>query len=782
MLNFEGNPRQKEALDLDGVMNSFQDVDRKSLRNQGFGRRLAGFLSSVAIVALAVGSLTVAPAWGASAVAQGGIDYWNNLSTDLSFQDNALPQHTILLDKDGQEFATFYSEDRQNVQFKDIPPNFIEALIATEDSRFYEHNGADPVGIGRAFVKNLEGGRQGASTITQQLVKNLRQLNAKTPEELAAVTSSNVLDKLQEAKLAILFEDNHSKQEILEQYSNTVYFGAETYGISAAARRYFNKEAKDLTLDQSAILAGLVNNPNVLNPEVNPEGAKERRDMVLGRLLTTGKITQEQFDAETAKPIALDKGLVPNGCGKSAYPYYCGYVVQEILNNPAFGSTPEIRAARLKAGGMTIKTALDRKINDSANQSVSNALGNDNRVASAAVTVEPGTGKVLSFAQNRTFDQTQINLGTSAFQVGSSFKPFTLATALAQGMNPRDKINSNGPYFPAGMDAPPGGFNNYNIGTNYGLTDAYYATKNSLNIYYVRLIQQYGVIPVADMATNLGVTSLPRTGDNALQGQEASLTLGAYDISPLEMAVAYATFASGGIQCAPVASIEITKTVTGEKLTAPSANCHEAIKPYVANQVSDILKGVMDQDGTAPESRLAGREAAGKTGTTNDFAATWFVGYTPQLSTAVWVGDPRGGFQYPLRGVTALGKYFPFVDGSYIAGPIWKSLMDSSLAGVPNVPFAKPVPTIDTDIPRQVVPNVVGLDLGQAVAVLKAAGYSPSISTTTKAVASAQPNSVVAQSQNSGSMQEADKNITLTLSDGSDTSQQIPSEDKVATK
>ena len=772
---FEKNQRAKDALDLEGVMNSFKDSDRKSLRTKSLGKRILGYFSGVAVVSLAIGSLAVAPALGVTAAVDGGLSYWNNLSSDLSFEDNALPQHTVLLDKDGKEFATFYSEDRQNIQYSDISPLFIEALVATEDSKFYEHKGVDFQGIGRATIKNLEGSRQGASTITQQLVKNLRQLNAKTPEELAAVTSSNVFDKMQEAKLAILFEQKHSKQEILEQYSNTVYFGAEAYGISASSRRYFNKEPKDLTLDEAALLAGLVNNPNVLNPEANPEGAKARRDTVLGRLLTTGKITQKQFDEATAKPITLNKGSIPNGCGSSAYPYYCSYVIQEIKNNPAFGSTPEIRAARLKAGGMTIRTALDRHVNDTANASTSKALGNDNRVASSAVSVEPGTGHILSFAQNRDFAQTQMNYGTSGFQVGSSFKPFTLALALSQGQDPREMIYSNGPYSPTGLDAPPGGFDNDDPRINWGNQNAYGATANSLNIYYIKMIERYGVIPTADMAANLGITSLPRTGPHAIQGQEASLTLGAYDISPLDMATAYATFASGGVQCAPVASLEVTKTATGEKLPTPSANCHQAITPYVANEVSDILKGVLKPGGTSADSALAGREGAGKTGTTNDFAATWFVGYTPQLSTAVWVGDPRGGFQYPLVGVSALGKYFPTVDGSYIAAPIWKMIMDGSLAGVPNVNFPTPKPTIATDLPKQTVPNVIGLEVGHAVAVLKAAGYTPSISTTTKPMNNSEPNSVVAQSQDAGSVQTADKNITLTLTTGSDTSQTIPS-------
>jgi membrane peptidoglycan carboxypeptidase len=257
-------------------------------------------------------------------------------------------------------------------------------------------------------------------------------------------------------------------------------------------------------------------------------------------------------------------------------------------------------------------------------------------------------------------------------------KPIVLATALSQGIPTSTRFQADGPYRAPDMDNPPGGFINYN-NRNYGVIDAYQAIRSSVNIYFVRLIERVGVVNTAKMAKNLGITSIPV---DKLTGREASLALGAYEISPMEMAGAYSAFMSGGIVCKPVAIIKAARTDTGQKMPVPDAGCHRAIDQGVADTVADVLKQPLTRTGTLGQlGGLKGRQAGAKTGTTNSFAANWLVGGTPQLMAAVWLGDPRGGAQYPLDEVEAYGKTFHDLTGSEVAGPVWKATMEGALKG-----------------------------------------------------------------------------------------------------
>lgn len=743
---------------------------------------LPAFLLSTVLVGAVASSLLVPPTAAIAAGINTGINAFDDLPVDDLPLDNTLSQHTVLLDKDGNEFAQFFSENRINVTLEQVNPMFVEALIATEDQRFYENNGFDVNGNVRSVLNNISGGaKQGASGITQQLVKTIRINNAQTDEELAMVTGRSYMEKLKELKYATYVESKKSKEEILTLYLNTVFFGHGAYGIGAAAKTFFNTTPDKLTPQQIAVLVGSINSPTMFDPFTNPEVAKDRRNIVFARMASQNVITQEEATKYSAEETVLSEGKFANGCSQSAYPYYCQLVREEILENPAYGATPEARQETLYKGGLTITTALDRKAMDSAQAQVEAAYGNDNRVGTGVAVVVPGTGHIAAVAQNRAWGQgegqTEVIYAKAKRQVGSSFKPFTLATALEQGLPATTQLVSNSPYIPpAGFDAPQGGFSNYGL-VDYGSVDSYAATKMSMNVYFVKLMEKTGVLPVADMAKRLGVDSLPRDGDNAIGPQALSLTLGSYEISPLEMANSYATFASGGVKCNTVSIVAAVRTDTKEKVEVSNPDCHQAVTPNVANTINQVLQETLKPGGTATDLAI-GRTVAIKTGTTNDWADGWVVGHTPQFATAVWAGDPRGGAAYPLTSYVQYGIYRAggvVGDGAYVAGPIFKRVMADIHAGLPATNFTAPDASMGTAVLARAVPDLKGMGINEAMTTLIDNGFIPKVSDKTEGDAKMIPaNIVVAQTPPAGTNGSTGQEVTLTLSPGSDTTIQAP--------
>lgn len=755
-------------VDFETLMESANPVERPR------GNRALSALALIgasAAVGIAVAVFATPLALVTAQATQTVIGLWDELPTELP-TENPLPQHVTILDKNGDKFASIYSENRIEVPIDGISQTFIDALIATEDSRFYEHKGIDFHGLARAIVYNVLGGeKQGASTITQQLVQNILITNARDETERSVATGTSLNAKLRELKYAIALDKTMTKDEVLVMYSNAVFFGNGAYGIEAAARIYFNTSAAELTAGQSAVLVGLLKAPNTYNPVTDIKTSTDRRNTVLIRMHDEGYLDDAEFEAETSLPIVLDRGSVPSGCDDSDYPYYCALVIEEILTNEAFGNTPEERASFLYEGGVTIQTALDPKATAIAADSATSALGTGNRVAAGIAIVVPGTGHIAAVAQNRTWSQTQVVFATSKFQPGSSFKPVVLATALEQKIPIGEWIYSNGPYFPGNMDAPPRGFANSGYASP-GTIDARSAIRRSVNVYFVKLIERTGVLPVVDMAHRLGIDSVP--GD--LQGREASLALGTYEVTPLEMANAYAVFVSGGIHCNPVAVISVTRTTSGEVLTAPDPNCHQAIGAGTAGLVADALRGTFQYGGTLSSvGALPDRPSGAKTGTTDSSAAAWTVGMTPEYATAVWVGDPRGGFSYPLNNVSAYGRTIGTVFGASIPGPIWKDVMSRLLAGKPVQGFpgtggslTVAPPPIDA-VTERTMPDVRGLSIEVAATVLSQAGIAFEIESVTAGADDAAPNRVAAQSPESGSTLTPTTRVSLTLTRGSDT-------------
>lgn len=771
-------------------METFNDLmgspveERK--RNFTLANLIKWFAGTVA-TAIIVSTVLIPPTRMAVAGADTAINAWDSIEVGDLPLDETLSQHTVLLDKDGKEFASFYSENRVNVTLDQVNPLFIDALLATEDTRFYENNGFDVTGNIRSLVNNASGGpTQGASGITQQLVKTIRINNAKSPEELAQITSRSYGEKVKELKYAIEVEDVKSKEDILTLYLNTVFFGHGAYGIGAASKVFFNTTPDKLTPTQIAVLVGSINSPTMFDPFTNPETSKERRDVVLGRMAAEKIITTEEAQTLIAQETVLSEGTFANGCSQSEFPYYCELVRQEILENSAFGETPEARENTLFKGGLTITTALDRTAMAAAQEESTRAFGTDNRVGNGVAVVVPGTGHIAAVAQNREWGQaegqTEMIYAKAARQVGSSFKPITLATAFEQGIPATNKLLSNGPYIPAsGGDYPGPGFTNYG-GYQYGMVDAYEATRMSMNVFFVKLEEQTGVVQVADMAKRLGMTSLPREGDKAIGPRNLSLTLGAYEASPLEMANVYATFAASGVSCKPVSIIGAVRTETQEKVEVSDPSCHQAISPNVANTVNQVLQEPLKAGGSADGKALNGRQAAAKTGTTNDWADAWIVGHTPQYATAVWTGDPRGGTAYPLTSFIMYGQYYAggtSGDGGTAAGPIWKSIMDRIHTGKPEQKFTAPSASLGASVLARSVPDLRGMKVDEAMSTLVDNGFKPKLSETTEGDAKLiPPNVVVNQNPAAGTTGDYNQEITLTLSPESNTEVQAPKKEK----
>ena len=690
-------------------------------RSKALIRGLTGSVAIGLVVAALAAPFVAIPGLGVRAAMYA----WADLPSELPAA--RVPERSVMLAADGSPIATLFSEDRIVVPFARVPQKMRDALIAIEDNRFYQHNGVDYHGIGRAALNNQKGGaQQGASTLTQQYVKNVLLSTAKTPAERDAAAGASIDRKIREAKLALRVEQTMTKDQILEGYFNIAYFGDGVYGIGTAAVHYFGVQVEQLTVTQAATLAGLVKNPNGYNPAVHPEQALARRNLVIGRMVNTGKISGLEAVPALASPLGLTLTQTPNGCTTSPYPFFCSWVRQTLADDPAFGRTPEERQEKLYLGGITIQTTLDPAKQKAAQAAVDRAVRPDNRVATALVSVEPGTGKVVAMVTNRRFGkdgpgQTEVLLPTvPAFQPGSTFKAITLATALQQGIPPEIVIDAPNRYIPPGKASPPGGFGNSSEG-EAGVYDAATATALSVNTWFVRLEDKTGVLAIADTALRMGVTSIPRTGPKAITDRDASLTLGAYEVSPLEMAGVYATLAAHGKSCRPL-GIAGVKSSAGKTLPTPDPQCRQALSPGVADTVTSILAGVID--GPLPNrtgsAAALGRPAAGKTGTTNDYGAAWFSGYTPQLATSVWMGDPRGP-SYNLVGVQAYGTTYPRVFGGTIPAPIWADAMKGMLAGAPPAGFAGSDAFTENSV-ALVVPDVRGLEAGTAARVLASAG------------------------------------------------------------
>ncbi|MEI7814390.1 MAG: PBP1A family penicillin-binding protein [Coriobacteriia bacterium] len=593
-------------------------------------------------------------------------------------------QPTKIYSADGKLLAKLYLENREVVPISQIATSLTDGVVSIEDERFYDHGGIDPIGLVRATLKTASGTRQGASTITQQYVRNTLLLDERTQ-----MTATR---KVREAYLAMELEKRYSKTRILEMYLNTVYFGEGAYGAEAAAQTYFARSAKDLTLAQGALLAGLLQSPSRLDPYNNPEGATARRSEVLGRMLYNSKINLAQYEQAKAEPLALMRIKEPVD-GVYSAPYFVAHVKKALQQQ----FTPAV----VFKGGLTVYTTLDTKIQGYAEKASRETFTNSKDPEVALVSIDPRTGYVKALVGGRDYAKNKFNLATQGYrQPGSSFKTFVLATAIEQGMPPWYDIDSSSP---AEIPAKPNPWIVDNSeGSGSGMMSLESATHSSVNTVFARLAYGIGIKNVVKMAKRMGIeTKLPNY---------PSIALGASNVTPIEMASAYGTLATGGTH---FPTTVVTKVIDrdGQTVFESAPQGTQVLKPDVARAITDILSGVITQ-GTGTRANI-GRPAAGKTGTSQLNRDLWFVGYTPQLVTAVWVG-------YPTERTVEIDGSLGY--GGTVAAPIWASFMERALAGRNASDFPKASePTWDTaqfDIPKgdssSTTQDVVGDSLSSA--------------------------------------------------------------------
>ncbi|MET7452706.1 transglycosylase domain-containing protein [Streptomyces sp. NPDC005574] len=663
-------------------------------------QQAAKFLG-VSVLAGAVMAGIALPAAGALGLAaKGSVEGFDEIPANL--KSPPLSQRTTILDSKGHQIATVYSRDRTVVGLKDMSPFIQKAIVAIEDARFYQHGAIDLKGVLRALNKNAQSGgvSEGASTLTQQLVKNVFVEEAgDDPTKVAQATQQTLGRKIKELKYAIQVEEELGKKKILENYLNITFFGEQAYGVEAAAERYFSKHAKDLNLQESALLAGIVQSPSRYDPVNDEAEATKRRNTVLERMAEVGDISRADAAKAKQSPLGLKVSESKNGCitAVNGASFFCKYVEKVFLSDPVFGKTKEARAKVWNRGGLTIRTTLDPQAQASVQASLKDHVYKSDSVAAAATLVEPGTGKVVGMGQSKPYgyskNETEYNYSVDAamggsnfgFPTGSTFKPFVAAAALEQGRPATQEFSS-----PYEMEYPsPVQTCENKPWTNQGAQKVSNESESevgpyrlkeamakSVNTYFVQMISDIGLCPVVNMTDKLQV----RQGNGTKLPERPAIALGSVGLSPLTMASAYAAFASRGMYCTPIAIESITRKVGDEQksMQVPKSTCSRAMSEKTADTVNTLLRGVIDS-GTGQEAGLTDRESAGKTGTTDERKNAWFVGYTPNMSGAVWVGSATQKVQ--MRQISIGGVYHDLVYGGQVPGPIWKDAMAGALAG-----------------------------------------------------------------------------------------------------
>lgn len=765
------------------------------------GRKL-GSLVTILLCGLLAGVVAAAAAFpmvGLSGLSAKAVsDSFQNLPANL--RTPQIPQTSKLYDSTGKYMTSFYDENRTTVKGAQIPQIMKDAMVAGEDGRFYKHQGVDPNGILRALVANKQSGeiKQGASTITQQYVKNILKYAAKTKAERDAAEAPTAARKIREIRYAVAVEKELPKEEILVRYLNIAYFGNQAYGVEAAAQAYFSKEVKDLTLGESALLSGLVKSPSQYNPaKHNGEKAKERRNYVLDRMVALEMIDEANAEQAKKEEIVLNTKLEPRKCENAPelekYGNYCAYFLEWWKNNSAFGKTRQERERNLERGGYRITTAYNPTISNHAQVAVDKQISRNDRYMVGIVVVEPNTGRVLGMANNRTFSikdngggrkypNSTIPLLTgttesAGYQSGSTFKMFTAVAALEKGIPLSYKKHAPYQYKSKKFRTGSGGAScsigrgkwaycprnhgkgvsgDYTMWTGFGW---------SVNTYFVQLEEEVGVPAIADMAEKMGAKMRDPADQAYIQDsredptQGGAFTLGVTQVTPLDMASAYATLAARGKYCEPLPLQSITDA-NGKPLSHANPSCKQVIAPDVADAATDMARcpigqqskvgnglcGPISETTAASVGRVIERPVAGKTGTTDNNSSAWFVGYTPNLAAAAVKVNPDR-----VEGMTGNQTKQPI--------EVFKDTMKNSLSEFESVDFVAPT---EGRIKGSTVgvPVVDGSDPKKAEEALKNAGLSVRIDP--DKVDSNQPEGRVSHTSPAGN-EQAPKGSTVTV-------------------
>ena len=656
---------------------------------------LLAFLSVSALMGIVGAGMLVPIAGPTALVAKSAPSVFNELPGDL--QNVAPAEESQILDSSGAVIAHFYDKQRIVVPSANISDVMKKAIIAIEDKRFYEHNGVDATGIARAFVTNLgDSGRQGASTITQQYVRNSlaeRGYLEGDADQVSAATEQTTERKLREIKYALALEKTQSKDEILTGYLNIAPFGPITYGVEAASQRYFSKSASELNYLESALLAGLVQSPDQYDPLVHPDAAQERRNTVLAAMLEQNVITQEEYDKgiDTTIDSMLHPTVSSEGCSgaESSKAYFCDYVLAQFLEDPTFGETRTERERMLKTQGITIRTTMDPTMQNAAFSSLTHTIpvGDASGLNDALVSLDPRSGRVLAMAQNTTYGiesgETMSNYSADGnFQVGSTFKVFTLLEWFKEGHSAYETVGSNNTFYGNGSFKCGGraiytdGYQVNDLAGKTGTMNVVRATGQSVNQAFVNMASRVDFCAIFDTAYNMGITE-----DGEVPSPFPANILGSVSSSPLQMASVFGAIANSGQQCTPQ-SIESVTDRDENVLKEFSADCKEVISADVANKTAALLTASAGQYYTS--TRLGdGRPFAAKSGTTDGHANTWLTGFTPSVVTSAWVGHGANSSQ-EVGSVTINGKYYAEIYGETFVGQnIWAPYMTQILAGTP---------------------------------------------------------------------------------------------------
>lgn len=609
----------------------------------GFG--IAGFFGFIALLAIAL------------VVSLGDlVDEWLEDLPDYTSADAYLvSEPTRVYDADGNEIASYYLQNRISVDLDEISDYVLTGTVDTEDKRFYSHNGIDPQSILRAVVGLIfdDDDAGGGSTITQQLVRN----TVLSDEQF----EYSIRRKVREAYIAIQMEKMYTKDEILNMYLNTIYYGNGAYGIEAAAITYFNKSADELTLAEAATLVGLPNAPGYYDPFTNPDACIERRNLVLERMLEAGDITEEEYEAACAEDLVLDPGEFTTSEG--TYPYFTDYVQTILLQ--------DFSSDTLLQGGLKVYTTIDPYYQEAAEEAVAEIIeaGNNDELGGALVTIDNDTGYILAMVggQNYGYDadagESSVNLATSGRQAGSSFKTFTLIAAMLEGMSPTVMIDCSSP-----MQVTSSWTVQNFDDTDYGVRTLASATAVSSNTAFAQVVVEIGVDKLIEVAHLMGI-------DSELDSYY-SLTLGSSEVTVLEMCEAYSTLASGGIHRNAVAIVRIEDR-NGDVIYEHTDDAEQVIDSAIAVDAIEVLEGVISTSATAgyvARYFTADQPVAGKTGTSDNSDNLWFCGFTPQLTTVVWVGCRDSTNEVIYDGEVGTT--------STTSQPIWTNYMNTVLEGV----------------------------------------------------------------------------------------------------
>ena len=671
-----------------------------------------------------VASLLFVPAvFGANTVAKAVIP---SLQVEgIDFDVTSLPQQSRMYASDGSLIATFYSQNRVVVPIKDVSEYMQKAIVAREDRRFFEHSGVDVQGVMRAFIQTyvLKRDMQGGSSLTQQYVKNVLMVQAREDNDPIAeyhAQESTIARKLREMLIAVQMEKMYSKPEILQGYLNIAQFGSNNlYGVETAAQRYFNVHAKDLNLVQSATIAAITKNPAGLDPSIpeNQEDSENERNIVLKLMLDQGLIEQAEYDEAVSIPLVdtLNIQSVNQGCqsaGNAAF--FCSYVTTKILNSEEFGETEADRQKLLNEGGLDIYTTMDVNANNAAMQAANDTIpaSDPSGMEVMIAAIKPGTGEVLGFGINRTYDATdaaasdqtktsmnymvdQVDGGGWGVQVGSTWKPINMVAWMQQGRSINESLRTSTSY-------PLSNFNcgNYTFAnTNWKVENSGGGTVNpetplqglirSHNTTQASMASQIGLCAIADAATALGYHNAPSSAMDVYSSNSfnAPMTIGAVQASPLTMANVYATLGANGVACTPIAMTRVTDK-NGDEIDVPQADCHQAIDPEIAQTTAYALnQGVVTAGGEAATTQLDnGRKTFAKTGT-NENTYMLTAGFVPNVVSAfVAVGDAQDPLNNTFDNKTINGVYRSEWFGMYIATPAWKQFMNTYLNAI-NAPI-----------------------------------------------------------------------------------------------